>query len=151
VKTFEAMAVCGQFQYCRAGVSEIDTDGIDGGTVAGESARIVANVKAALKARGVTYAELAKRIGLSATPVKRALSRGTLSLQRVEQIGDAIGASVDEMAELALGPADRHPEMLTLGQEKALAGDPQLFACYHLVANGRSNREIEAAMQASAE
>src|SRR5690606_13591191 len=119
--------------------------------MAGDSERIVANVKAALKARGVTYAELAKRIGLSETSVKRVLSRGTLSLKRLEQICDAIGASVGEIAQLALGPADRHPEMLTLGQEKALAADPQLFACYHLVANGRSNREIEAAMQASAE
>lgn len=119
--------------------------------MAGDCARIVTNVKAALKARGVTYAELAKRIGLSETSVKRVLSRGTLSLKRLEQICDAIGTSVGEMAQLALGPDDRHPEMLTLGQEKALAADPQLFACYHFVANGRSNREIEAAMNAERE
>lgn len=118
--------------------------------MAGDCARIVANVKAALKARGVTYAELGRRIGLSETSVKRVLSRGTLSLKRLEQICDAIGASVGEIAQLALGAAG-HPEMLTLGQEKALAADPQLFACYHLVANGRSNREIEAAMKVSAE
>jgi transcriptional regulator with XRE-family HTH domain len=98
-------------------------------------------VKAALRARGVTYAELAKRIGLSEASVKRVLSRGTLSLHRLEQICDAIGTNVPEMAQLTR--ATERTETLTLEQEKALAADPRLLACYHLIANGRSHREIE--------
>jgi lambda repressor-like predicted transcriptional regulator len=117
--------------------------------VSGDTTRIVANVKAALRTRGVTYAELARRIGLSETSVKRVLSRGTLSLRRLEQICEAIGTSVPEVAQLMSGAGVERGEMLGLEQEKALAADPKLFACYHLVANGRSNREIEADMQAS--
>jgi transcriptional regulator with XRE-family HTH domain len=112
--------------------------------MAGDSARIVANVKAALRTRGVTYAQLAQRIGLSEASVKRVLSRGTLSLRRLEQVCEAIGTSVPEVVQLLRGSAPERAEMLTLEQEKALAADPALFACYHLVANGRSNREIEA-------
>lgn len=111
--------------------------------MAGDSARIVANVKAALKSRDMTYADLAKRIGLSEASVKRVLSRGTLSLRRLEQICDAIGTSVPEVVQLMQGSPVERTEMLTLDQEKALAADPKLFVCYHLVANGRSNREIE--------
>jgi transcriptional regulator with XRE-family HTH domain len=114
----------------------------------GESARIITNLKAALRARGITYASLAKRIGLSEASVKRVLSRGTLSLRRLEQICEAIGVSVAEVAQLSRGSSAEHAEMLTLEQEKALATDQKLFACYHLVANGRSNREVEAEMKA---
>jgi transcriptional regulator with XRE-family HTH domain len=116
--------------------------------MAAESARIVANLKAALRARSVTYAALAKRIGLSEASVKRVLSRGTLSLRRLEQICEAIGTSVVEVVQLPRGTAAELAETLTLEQEKSLATDPRLFACYHLVANGRSNREIEAEMKA---
>jgi transcriptional regulator with XRE-family HTH domain len=111
--------------------------------VVSESARIVANAKTALRTRGVTYAELARRIGLSEASVKRVLSRGTLSLRRLEQICGAIGTSVAEVVLLLRESAGERAETLTLEQEKALAADPRLFACYHLMANGRSNREME--------
>ncbi len=117
--------------------------------MAGDSAKIVANVKAALRTRGVTYAALAKRIGLSEASVKRVLSRGTLSLRRLEQICEAIGTSVPEVVQLLRGSSPERAETLSLEQEKTLAADPKLFACYHLVANGRSSREIEADMRAS--
>jgi transcriptional regulator with XRE-family HTH domain len=117
--------------------------------VAGDSARIVANVKSALRARGVTYADLALRIGLSEASVKRVLSRGTLSLKRLEQICEAMGTGVPEIVQLTRGSPEELAEMLTLDQEKALAADPKLFACYHLVANGRRNREIEVDLLAS--
>jgi transcriptional regulator with XRE-family HTH domain len=115
----------------------------------GDSARIVANLKAALRTRGVTYAALAKRIGLSEASVKRVLSRGTLSLRRLDQICGAIGTSVAEVVQLLRESADERAETLTLEQEKALAADPRLFACYHLMANGRSNREIETELRAA--
>jgi transcriptional regulator with XRE-family HTH domain len=109
-----------------------------------DTARIVGNLKTVLKARGITYAALARRIGLSEASVKRVLSRGTLSLRRLEQICEAIGTNVTELAQLHRGSGAERPEVLTLEQEKALASDPKLFACYHLVANGREQREIQA-------
>lgn len=116
--------------------------------MSGDSARIIANVKALLKARGVTYADLARRIGLSEASVKRVLSRGTLSLRRLEHICDAIGTSLSEVVQR--GSTSERVETLTIGQEKALAADPKLFACYHLIANGRTQREIEADLRVSA-
>lgn len=113
----------------------------------GDASRIVSNVKAALRTRGVTYAEVARRIGLSEPTVKRVLSRGTLSLRRLERICEAIGTSVAEVVQR--GSTSDRVETLTLEQEKALAADAQLFACYHLVANGRSPREIQADMRVS--
>lgn len=109
----------------------------------GESERIIANLKSALRARGVTYAELSKRIGLSEASVKRVLSRGTLSLRRLEQICSAIGTSTAEVVRMTRDSGPERAETLTLAQEKALAADPRLFFCYHLIANGRSTREIE--------
>jgi transcriptional regulator with XRE-family HTH domain len=113
------------------------------------SEKIVANLKAALRTRGVTYAALAGRIGLSEASVKRVLSRGTLSLRRLQQICEAIGTSVPELVQLQRGSGAERAETLTLEQEKSLAADPKLFACYHLVANGRSHREVEADLRAS--
>jgi len=43
---------------------------------------------------------------------------------------------------LAGEPGADRPEFLTLEQEKALAADPKLFACYYLIANGRTGAEI---------
>jgi transcriptional regulator with XRE-family HTH domain len=116
----------------------------------GESARIVLNLKAVLKARGISYAQLARRIGLSEASVKRVLSQGTLSLRRLEQICAAIGSSVTELVQLLQpsGVAGR-ADMLTLAQEKALARDPKLLACFHLVANGRTDGEIAAELRLS--
>jgi hypothetical protein len=55
-----------------------------------------------------------------------------------------MGTSVPEMVQLHRGADADRPETLTLEQEKALAADPGLFACYHLVANGREQGEIQA-------
>lgn len=118
--------------------------------MAGDSTRILANLKAALRARSVTYAMLAKRIGLSEPSVKRVLSRGTLSLRRLEQICEAIDITVAEVVQAAGGSALERTDTLTIEQEKALAMDAKLLSCYHLIANGRSVREIEADMRASA-
>jgi lambda repressor-like predicted transcriptional regulator len=129
------------YQYRESEVLKKDTLVSSGGLVNGDAARIVAGVKTALKTRGVTYAQLARRIGLSEASVKRVLARGTLSLRRLEQICEAIGTSVAEVVLLTRSSTSERAETLTLEQEKSLAADPQLFACYHLVANGRSSGE----------
>jgi transcriptional regulator with XRE-family HTH domain len=111
-----------------------------------EAKRIVEVLKRALKARGITYAALGRRIGLSEPSVKRILSRGTLSLARLDAICAAIDLSVQEVARLAAAagegaPGERGAERLTEAQERALAADSELLACFHLLANGRTARE----------
>ena len=115
-----------------------------------ESARIVANLKGVLKAHGVTYKELARRVGLSEASVKRIFSSASLSVRRLEQMCDAVGTSVAAVAGMDHVAPVGHSGMLTLEQEKALATEPRLFACFHLVANGRSSREIGTELRAPA-
>ena len=116
--------------------------------VPGESARILASLKRILRAREITYAELGRRIRLSEASVKRVFSRATLTLRRLEQICEAAEVSIQEVTRLAGEPGADRTEFLTLEQEKALAADPKLFACYYLIANGRTGAEIATEMVA---
>jgi DNA-binding Xre family transcriptional regulator len=109
---------------------------------ASETARIVAGLKRIMKSRAVTYAQLARDIRLSEASVKRILSRATMSLQRLEQICRALDVSIAEVTRLAAEQSADAAELLTLEQETALAGDPNLLACFYLLANGRTGREI---------
>jgi DNA-binding Xre family transcriptional regulator len=109
---------------------------------AGETARIVASLKRIMKARSVTYAQLARDIRLSEPSVKRILSRATLSLHRLEQICRALDVSIHEVTRLASEQSTDAAELLTLEQENALASDKNLLACFYLLANGRTGREI---------
>ena len=47
---------------------------------------IVAELKRALRERGLTYTDVAKKLGLSVASVKRLFAGGELTLTRVEQI-----------------------------------------------------------------
>jgi DNA-binding Xre family transcriptional regulator len=110
----------------------------------GEAARIMMNLKRMMKSRAVTYRELARRIDLSEASVKRIFSRSSLSLARLEQISLALDVSIQEIARLSGEQGADSPELLTVEQESALAADPGLFACYYLIANGRTGQEIGA-------
>jgi DNA-binding Xre family transcriptional regulator len=114
--------------------------------VPAESARILASLKRILRARAITYAELGRRIRLSEASVKRVFSRSTLTLQRLEQMCDAAEVSIQEVIRLAGESGTDRSEFLTLEQERALAADPKLFACYYLIANGRTGSEIATEM-----
>ena len=109
-----------------------------------ETARIMASLKRLMRARAVTYAQLAKRIDLSEASVKRIFSRATMTLSRLDQICQALESSIQEITRLAGEQHSETPETLSVEQEKSLAADPKLLACYYLVANGRSGSEIDA-------
>ncbi len=107
-----------------------------------ETARIVRELKRMLKARGITYAELGRRIGLSEPSVKRVFSRSSLTLQRLEAICKAAGASVLDVIKLAGEPDDAAPDTLSWDQEAELAADPGLLSCFYLLINGRKPLEL---------
>jgi DNA-binding Xre family transcriptional regulator len=110
--------------------------------IAGEGARIIASLKRLMKARSITYKELARRIKLSEISVKRIFSQSSLSLARLEQICLALDVSIQEITRLSAGQTTDAPETVSLEQESALAADPNLLACYYLIANGRTGPEI---------
>jgi DNA-binding Xre family transcriptional regulator len=110
--------------------------------VAGEGARIIASIKRLMKARAITYKDLAGRIKLSEISVKRIFSQSSLSLARLEQICQALEVSIHEITRLSGEPTADAAETVSPEQESALAADPNLLACYYLIANGRTGAEI---------
>jgi transcriptional regulator with XRE-family HTH domain len=91
-------------------------------------------LKRELKARGITYADVAKRLDLSEASVKRMFSTRDFMLSRLDEICEYAGI---ELADLARGVATRHALLmkLTESQEKELVSDIRLLAvavaCIH--------------------
>jgi DNA-binding Xre family transcriptional regulator len=106
--------------------------------------RIINSLKRLMKSRQITYRELARRIQLSEASVKRIFSRATLTLARLDDICQALEVSLSDLARITAEQSTDAPELLTLEQEKALAADPNLLACFYLLANGRSGRDVSA-------
>ena len=94
---------------------------------------IVAELKRALRERGLTYAAVAKKLSLSVASVKRLFSGGDLSLKRVDQICDLLETGLaDILAQARDRPA---ANQLTLAQEQEIVSDPRLFLIAWLVLN----------------
>jgi transcriptional regulator with XRE-family HTH domain len=94
---------------------------------------VVAELKRALRERGLTYAVVAKKLSLSIASVKRIFSGGDLSLKRVDQICELLDTSlVDILAQARDRPS---ADQLTLAQEQEIVADPRLFLIAWLVLN----------------
>ena len=99
-----------------------------------ETSRLVDALKAALKNKGVTYADLAKRIVMSEANIKRMFSKQTLSLQQLEQICTVVDFDFFELAKLARQKSELI-SVLSLQQERDLCKDPRLLGLWYLLAN----------------
>ena len=106
-----------------------------------EVGAVMKALKAALKARGVHYAELARALDLSEASVKRCFSRQTLTLERVEKICAVLEIDLLELVKLSRREQETQ-RFLRLDQERLLATDAQLLSLFHLVANGWTYAEI---------
>jgi transcriptional regulator with XRE-family HTH domain len=111
------------------------------------SALLLHAIKSNLRARGVTYRELARLIGVSEPTVKRDLSRGSFSLRRLDQICAALGLRLQDLMQPPAGP--ELATQLSEAQELALVGNPKLFVVTYLVVNDWRFREIVAAFHMS--
>jgi transcriptional regulator with XRE-family HTH domain len=106
-----------------------------------ERAEIVTELKRALREQGLTYAVVARALGVSLATVKRLFSSGDLSLDRVEQICQLLGLRLREILERA----DEHAaptRQLTLIQEREIVADPTLFFVTWLVLSRLPLEEI---------
>jgi transcriptional regulator with XRE-family HTH domain len=111
--------------------------------------QIVDALKRLVKSRGLTYAQLAKRVALSEASVKRLFSRGSFTLARLAQFCDVLDVDLFELARLARGRAGETHEM-TLAQESALAADARLLAVFYLVFSGWTHGDIVASFEITA-
>lgn len=91
-----------------------------------QSKRLIDALKRALKARGVAYADVAARLGLSESSVKRLFATGGFSLERLEAASELAHLDLLELARLADQQRTRVPS-LTAPQEEELVSDPALL------------------------
>ena len=92
------------------------------------TADLVTTLKAELKAARMTYADLAKSLGMAESSVKRMLARADMPLSRVDAICRVLKT---DFAELARKVADQQPLLaqLTQEQERAVVADKKLLLC----------------------
>jgi transcriptional regulator with XRE-family HTH domain len=103
--------------------------------------RFVDALKASVRARGLTYAQLAAKLGVSEPTVKRMFSRRGFTLARIEQILRVLDLELHDVARLSRARAEG-PTELTLEQETALAKDERLLSVFWLVLNEWTFGEI---------
>lgn len=96
--------------------------------------QLIAVLKRVLRSRGLTYAKVAKHLGLSEASVKRIFHLGDLSLSRLEAICELAGIQLSDLAE---GLADLEPLVseLTREQERELLKNPRLLLMSYLLIN----------------
>lgn len=90
------------------------------------TADLVIALKKELKAAQMTYADLARALGMAESSVKRMLAKGDMPLSRIDAICRALKL---DFAELARRVADTQPLLaeLTEAQEKAVVADKKLL------------------------
>jgi len=103
--------------------------------------RLIETLKRSLRARGLTYRDLTRALGLSEPSVKRMFSRGTFTLARLEAVLEVLELDFYELARLTRGSA-RGAVELSLEQERALAADERLLSVFWLVQNGWRAEDI---------
>ncbi len=83
-------------------------------------------LKAELRRAGITYAQLARELGLAESSVKRIFAKGDLPLSRIDEV---LAVLKMDFAELARQVANASPaqQELTLEQERAVVRDPKLL------------------------
>lgn len=107
---------------------------------------LVNALKNVLKARGVTYAQLAKGLDLSEASVKRVFAERSFTLERLDQICGLLEMQISDLARMVAedNPAPAH---LTREQEKKLVSDPKLLLVAVHVLNRWTPEQIVDAYQ----
>jgi len=106
---------------------------------------LLIGIKSVLRARRLTYRDVARSIGVSEATVKRDLSRGNFSLGRLDQICSFLEVS---LSDLLNSPRDLElVTQLSEPQEVALAGDPKILVVTYLLVNDWRFQDIISAFQ----
>ncbi len=90
------------------------------------SGSVVDVLKRELKARGVTYAQVARKLNLSEASVKRMFSRRSFTLKRLDQVCELADTEFSDLAR-ALQQEERLISQLTPEQEREIVSNRKLF------------------------
>ncbi len=83
-------------------------------------------LKQVLKSRSITYAQLARGLGISEASVKRVFARETFTLQRLDQICQRLGIEITDLAKMVDSSVEQVAK-LTLEQEREIVSEPKLL------------------------
>jgi len=102
---------------------------------------IVTGLKRLLRSHGMTYLDLAQRIGVSEAAVKRMFSLETIRLERLEQICEVLGIGLQE---LATESRRGHPPMSQLDAkvEQQIVDNPALMLALYLTLNRWTQADV---------
>ncbi len=98
-------------------------------------------LKRQLKSRGIRYADLADRLGVSIPTVKRSLNDGSISVERLLALCDIANVEIGTLV-IAAHREKPRPTSLTLQQERVLAKDTRLLSFLNLLLNDWEVAEI---------
>jgi len=96
----------------------------------------VDTVKRCLRARGLTYRDVAQSLNLSEASIKRLFSERSFTLQRLEQVCQMMDMSFSDLARLNDRKYLERQTTLSIEQEAALAADAILLCYFYLFLNG---------------
>ena len=106
-----------------------------------QSSNVISTLKQALRERRVTYAQVARGLGMSEGNVKRMFARERLSLDRIEDICRLIDMELSDLFRMYEDSRQRISQ-LSLDQEKELMADTRLLFCAVCVRNHLTFNEI---------
>jgi len=113
-----------------------------------QSALLLTTLKRELKAQGITYAQVASRLGLSESSIKRWFSGSQLSLARLEQLCQLAGMEFSDLVQ-RMGEQRQKIDQLTVEQEREVAANPKLLLLAICVLNHWTFAEIIEAYELS--
>ena len=113
-----------------------------------ETAALLEALKRLLKARGVTYAQVARHLKLSEASVKRMFSKREFTLKRLDAICQLGQTEFSELARM-LREEESLLSRLTLEQEKEIVSDRKLFLVAVCALNQVTFEQITAAYDIS--
>ena len=105
------------------------------------SSRIVATLKRELKTRGMTYRDVADRLGLSESAIKHMFSTGNFSLRRLDDLCEVIALDLGELVSLSEAQEDRI-ERLPVEYEEEIVSDIKLLLITYCLVNHWTFDEI---------
>jgi len=91
-----------------------------------QTGALIAALKKVLKSRGMTYADIARGLGMSEASVKRVFAQQTFTLRRLDKICELLGIEITDLGKLVEHESERVSQ-LTIKQETELVADPKLL------------------------
>ena len=104
-------------------------------------AALLKMLKRELKACDMTYADVADRLDLSESSVKRLFSESKLSLDRLESLCQLVGLEISDLVQ-KMASERKRINRLTEEQEREVAADPKLLLVAICVLNAWTYEEI---------